>query len=101
MAKSKKQQVKKSPSKQGHKAQPSTQSDEKQPSQFGWIPLWGWLLIFVVPLIVSEIMFYTADRRVSMILFPLAWIGFWGTMMHRSGWRLLKKRDKKGNGEEK
>jgi hypothetical protein len=57
---------------------------EGQPSRFGWIPLWGWILIFLVPLIASEYMFYTADRRVSMVLFPIAWIGFWVAMLRRS-----------------
>lgn len=62
-----------------------------QTSQFGWIPLWGWVLIFLVPLILSEFMFYRADRKVSMVLFLVAWTGFWVTMMHRSGWAILKK----------
>ena len=92
MAKSKKRRGKKSPQKnQSRKAQPGTQSDEERSSQFGWIPLWGWLLIFLVPLIISEFMFYTAGRRISMILFPVVWIGFWVAMMQRSGWSILKK----------
>jgi hypothetical protein len=64
---------------------------EDQTSQFGWIPLWGWGLIFLVPLILSEFMFYRADRKVSMVLFLVAWTGFWVAMMHRSGWAILKK----------
>ena len=66
---------------------------EEQVSQFDWIPRWGWILIFLVPLILSEFMFYMAGRRLSMILFPVAWIGFWVAMMWRSGWSLLKKRN--------
>lgn len=66
---------------------------EEQASQFDWIPRWGWVLIFLVPLIFSEFMFYMADRRASMIIFPIAWIGFWVAMMWRSGWSILKKRN--------
>ena len=80
MAKSKKQQEKE-------------QEEEKQTSRFDWIPRWGWVLIFLVPLVLSEFMFYTVGRRVSMILFPLAWIGFWGAIMWRSGWSILKERN--------
>ena len=60
--------------------------------KFSWIPLWGWILIFLIPLLLSEFMFYKAGRVLSMILFPIAWIGFWATVMHRSGWPILKKR---------
>ncbi len=102
MAKSKKRRKKKPLSNQRQQATPSTQDQEERPDKFGWIPLWGWILIFLVPLIISEFMFYnTPGRTVSMILFPLAWIGFWVTIMNRSGWPIIKKRNKKHNDEEK
>lgn len=96
MAKSKKRRNKKSRSDQKEQAspQPGSQSAER-PQQFGWIPLWGWILIFIAPLVISEFMFYRADRMASMILFPVAWIGFWVSLMQRSGWPIIKKRDKK------
>jgi len=93
MAKSKKRRKKKPPSNQSQQVTPRTQDQEDQPGKFDWIPLWGWILIFLVPLIISELMFYAASRRVSMILFPMAWIGFWVAIMHRSGWSILKKRN--------
>jgi hypothetical protein len=68
------------------------QIEQVQP--FDWVPLWGWVLVFLVPLALSEYMFYVADRTVSMVIFPLAWIGFWYVMMRRSGWPILKKNDK-------
>jgi hypothetical protein len=97
MAKSKKRQKKKPPS------TPRTQhqGQEEQSGQFSWIPLWGWILIFVAPLAMSEFMFYTAGRTASMILFPVGWIGFWITIMHRSGWPIIKKGDKKHDDQEK
>jgi hypothetical protein len=49
-------------------------------------------LIFVVPLVLSEFMFYRVGRWPSMIIFPVAWIGLWVTLMQRSGWPILKKR---------
>jgi hypothetical protein len=69
--------------------------EEGKPRKFDWIPLWGWVLIFIVPLVVSEGMFYMAGRTVNMVLFPLAWIGFWIAIMSRSGWSILKKRKEK------
>jgi len=63
--------------------------DKKQP--YDWIPLWGWALIFAGPLLASEYMFYRAGRTMSMILFPVAWVIFWFTLMQRSGWPILKK----------
>jgi hypothetical protein len=96
MAKSKKRRNKKPPSNQRERASPQSEAhSEEQPQQFGWIPLWGWILIFLAPLVISEFMFYMADRRASMILFPVAWIGFWVSLMQRSGWPIIKKRDKK------
>lgn len=90
-AKRKKRQEKGTLSKQ----QRSTPSSQKQQQErFSWIPLWGWVLIFLVPLVISELMFYRAGRGFSMILFPLAWIGFWVAVMQRSGWPILRKRKK-------
>ena len=66
------------------KQQKKEPKEEKQASWFDRIPRWGWVLIFLVPLVLSEFMFYTVGRRVSMILFPIAWIGFWGALMWRS-----------------
>ena len=92
MAKSKKQQKKKRPSNQGQQTRPSAKDQGEQSRKFDRIPLWGWILIFLVPLILSEFMFYRVGRWPSMIIFPLAWIGFWAAMMQRSGWPILKKR---------
>lgn len=95
MAKSKKQRKKKQPSKQGQQIRPGANDQGEQPRRFDQIPLWGWILIFLVPLIASELMFYRVGRWPSMIVFPLAWIGFWAAMMQRSGWPILKKRKDK------
>ena len=96
MAKSKKQQGKKRPSTQSQQATPGTKDQEEQPGKFDQIPLWGWILIFLVPLIASEFMFCRVEKWHSMVIFPLAWIGFWAAMMQRSGWPILKKRKDKG-----
>jgi hypothetical protein len=92
MAKSKKRRKEKSPANPKQRTTPRTQDQEEQPGRFGWVPLWGWILIFLAPLVISEFMFYRAGRRVSMILFPLAWIGFWVAMMQRAGWPIFRKR---------
>ncbi|MBC7250035.1 MAG: hypothetical protein H5T62_07105 [Anaerolineae bacterium] len=86
MAKSKKKK------KTTRQTQKPAQSQEELPRKFTWIPLWGWLLIFLLPLIMSEYMFYVAGRTASMILFPVVWVGFWIALMQRSGWPIFKKR---------
>jgi hypothetical protein len=95
MAKSKKRRDKKQPSRQDQPATPSAKDQEARIRSFDLIPLWGWILIFLAPLIFSEFMFYQVGRLPSMVIFPLAWIGFWAAMMHRSGWAILKKRKDK------
>jgi hypothetical protein len=59
--------------------------------RFSWIPLWGWALIFLVPLLLSEYMFYRVGRTASMILFPIAWVAFWASLMQRGGWSIFRK----------
>jgi hypothetical protein len=56
-------------------------------------PLWFWILIFLLPLIASELMFYIAGRWISMILFLVAWVGFWVAILHRSGWAIFKRQE--------
>ncbi|RLC69585.1 MAG: hypothetical protein DRI52_08605 [Chloroflexi bacterium] len=90
MSKSKRQKKKKTP-RPGQKPRDTPQSQEEQPRKFTWIPLWGWVLIFLVPLAISEYMFYVVGRWASMILFPIVWVGFWIAIMQRSGWVILKK----------
>lgn len=65
--------------------------EQPAPRKYAWIPLWGWVLIFALPLVASEFMFYVAGHWGSMVLFPVAWIGFWATMMWRTDWVLLKR----------
>ncbi len=75
----------------GKKDKKSATAQEKA-RPFAWIPLWGWALIFVVPLLASEYMFYRVGRTMSMVLFPIAWVAFWVTLMRRGGWSIFKKR---------
>ncbi len=57
-----------------------------KPARAGWrrLPVWGWALIFLLPLILSEIMFYQAGRGLNMVLFPIVWAGFWVALWYRS-----------------
>jgi hypothetical protein len=91
MARRRKRTKKRRSSSQSQQAPPQSQADEEQPRKFAWIPLWGWILIFLLPLILSEFMFYMVGRVASMIMFPVAWIGFWLALMKRSHWSILKK----------
>ncbi len=58
----------------------------KTPARVGWrrIPVWGWALIFILPLALSEFMFYQVGRTMNMVLFPIVWAGFWITIWYRS-----------------
>lgn len=58
------------------------------------IPLWGWVLIFILPLLLSEFMFYVAGRLFSLIAFPIAWVAFWWIIMYRSNWKIFKRKNK-------
>ena len=92
MAKRKRRQNNGLPSNQQGPVPPLAEEPRRK---FDWIPLWGWLLIFLVPLALSEYMFYMVGRTVNMILFPVVWIAFWVVIMQRSGWPILKKRKSK------
>lgn len=63
-----------------------TSTPAAPPSKTGWnrFPIWAWVLIFIVPVLLSEYMFYMAGRPASMVLFPIAWAGFWAAMWFRS-----------------
>lgn len=54
-------------------------------------PLWWWVLLFLLPLVASEVMFYMAGRWLSMIIFPIIWTGFWIAVAYRSGWTFWKR----------
>jgi len=92
MAKRKRQQHDRLPSNQ---PEPAPLLLEEPPRRFSWVPLWGWILIFLAPLVLSEYMFYMVGRMVNMILFPVVWTAFWIVIMQRSGWPILKKRKHK------
>ncbi|HEX9116676.1 MAG TPA: hypothetical protein VGA61_11455 [Anaerolineae bacterium] len=55
------------------------------PDKTGWrrLPIWVWALIFIMPLVGSELMFYVSGRTANMVLFPLAWVGFWVAIAFR------------------
>jgi hypothetical protein len=74
----------------GHRERSKRKEKREQESSFDWIPLWGWVLIFMIPLLISEFMFWNVGKIPSMIIFPIAWIGFWYAIMERSGWPILK-----------
>jgi hypothetical protein len=85
MAKVKKQETK------NPMVQPTQPESTKSVTQYAWMPLWGWVLLFVGPLLLSEYMFYRVGRSFSMVVFPLAWCGFWGWMLYRSDWAILRR----------
>ena len=95
MAKRKRPRNKKLLSDQQDSPATTPQEKEEQPNKSGRTPLWLVALAFLVPLILSELMFYAVGRIASMILFPVAWIGLWALLMYRSDWQVLKNRKRK------
>jgi hypothetical protein len=82
----------------GSKSDFSGPQEEKR--AFEWVPLWGWVLIFLLPLIASELMFWNVGKIPSMVMFPIAWVGFWYITMERAGWPILKNRKEKSAANE-
>ncbi len=72
------------------KGKAGLKKDEIQESE--GFPVWVWWALFLLPLIASEFMFYIGGRGWSMLIFPIAWIGFWYTVMDRAGWPILPER---------
>ncbi len=66
------------PGKKTKKTEKSTQPPRR--------PLWWWIFAFLFPLVVSEVMFYVAGRGLSMVIFPIVWVGFWAAVAYRAGW---------------
>jgi hypothetical protein len=60
-------------------------SQKKQPP-----PYWIRLAVFLVPLILSEIMFLRVGRGWSAVIFPVAWVVFFYFQMKRGGWNVFK-----------
>jgi hypothetical protein len=58
---------------------------KKQPPRY-----WIRLAVFLVPLILSEIMFLKGGRTWSAVIFPVAWVGFFYFQMKRGGWNVFK-----------
>lgn len=73
-------------------AKENKQKRKKRRSKATDRPLWQWVLIFFLPLVLSELMFARAGRMASMIIFPIVWIGFWVAVMYNTGWPIFKKR---------
>lgn len=51
---------------------------------------WIRLSVFLVPLVLSEIMFWHAGRLWEIIAFPIAWVAFFYFQMKRGGWNVFK-----------
>jgi hypothetical protein len=59
-------------------------SQKKQPRY------WIRLAVFLVPLILSEIMFLHVGKRLSAVIFPVAWVAYFYFQMKRGGWNVFK-----------
>jgi hypothetical protein len=58
---------------------------KKQPPRY-----WVRLAVFLVPLILSEIMFLKGGRPWNAVVFPIAWVAFFYFQMKRGGWNIFK-----------
>jgi hypothetical protein len=64
--------------------EPKPGLNQKQPRY------WIRLAVVLVPLILSEIMFLNVGRRLSAVIFPVAWVAFFYFQMKRGGWNVFK-----------
>ena len=68
------------------KASPELKSaSAKQPPRY-----WVRLMVFLIPLIISELMFLRVGKVWEVIIFPIAWVGFFYFQMKRGGWNIFK-----------
>ena len=51
---------------------------------------WVRLAVFLVPLILSEIMFLNVGKIWNAVIFPVAWVAFFYFQMKRGGWNVFK-----------
>ncbi|RIE11536.1 hypothetical protein [Candidatus Cryosericum hinesii] len=51
---------------------------------------WVRLAVFLVPLILSEIMFWHVGRTWNLVIFPVAWVAYFYFQMKRGGWNVFK-----------
>jgi hypothetical protein len=58
---------------------------KKEPPRY-----WIRLAVFLVPLILSEIMFLKGGRPWNAVIFPVVWVAFFYFQMKRGGWNVFK-----------
>jgi len=51
---------------------------------------WVRLAVFLVPLILSEIMFWHVGRRWNLVIFPVVWVAYFYFQMKRGGWNVFR-----------
>ena len=59
-------------------------SQKKQPCY------WIRLAVFLLPLILSEIMFLNVGKKWNAVIFPVVWVAFFYFQMKRGGWNVFR-----------
>jgi len=79
--------------KQKHPSPKQQKSPYRRPNRLEKMSRLSFVLLFIVPLILGEILLYTGGRIISMYIFPLAWIGFWASLLYTNDWSPLIRRE--------
>ena len=79
---------------QNQPSQPQKKPREpfKRPNKLKTMSRRTFALLFFIPFILGEILLYTGGRTASMVIFPVAWVGFWAALLYTSDWAPLVKR---------
>ena len=71
----------------------------KRPNKLARLSKWQFALLFIIPFILAEMLFFFGGRPVSMVLFPFLWVGFWAALLWANDWSPLKKTKAEKNAE--
>jgi hypothetical protein len=62
----------------------------KRPNRLARMARWQFALIFLIPLLLAEYLFYRGGRPISMAIFPFLWVGFWAALFYANNWEPLR-----------
>ncbi len=71
----------------------------ERPNRLARMKKWQFALLFIIPFILAEVLFYFGGRPVSMMIFPFLWVGFWAALLWANDWVPLKKPKSKNHAE--
>lgn len=87
------------PPKKNSRAKTKDKPTYQRPNRLAKMSKRGFALLFIIPFILAELLFYFGERQFSMMLFPFLWVGFWAALLWANDWVPLRKPKTKKNTE--